>query len=670
MLLFKNRLANNLVVFLVLIIVIYTSFIQSTGDNVFLSFWPAAGFLIAVFYLHLKEVLPGLLLGTIIGYTLAYIFADYHLIIDNSDFVIFVISEFVFVTVFILIMHRFKFGLTFTAQNILNYIGSLIIATFAYASLLAIYKTLIMVDGNFLETYLELFIGHFFGGIFYGTLIFYSKTFDTLTSISRNNQIYASVYVLVFVITSFLIFRGVWIFNYEDFHFLFILLFTLSSFLFSYRMITITSLIYLFMSQHFYISTLPSDIASISGFKLNLFLVVILISVLLIRMVIIDSKVKQSDLSKTNDQLETLINSTFRMLKLGEHQDFKKAFDGEKYLSDLFEVATTIFRNYDRATCYVRGEEFVKFIAAKTYDIDFLNRFQFRIEEFEWAKDIPEHVVDSSKMVRVSLGNKYKNFIGENPELKESIKFTLFIDDAVVGGMSFDIVQGSDKRFTKQDYENMKSFQSIMNNSYQTRYLMSKNNTLRDDIVLSLIRTLELYDQYTGGHSEDVAYLSLEIAKRLGISEEEQYKIFWAGLVHDIGKVGIPSDILNKPGRLSLEEYEQVKYHPVFGYDILRKSPDLQEIALLVKHHHEWWNGAGYPDGIKEKEIPLGAQIIQVSDSVSSMATKRPYTVIKTSNEILSELKLYRGSQFSPDICDEMIKYIEEGLLDIYYSYK
>ena len=330
-------------------------------------------------------------------------------------------------------------------------------------------------------------------------------------------------------------------------------------------------------------------------------------------------------------------------------------------------MAKKIFKNYDAASCYVRGEEFVNFIDTENYNLELLNNYEFRIEDFQWSKEIPEHVVGSSKMQKQSLKHRYNKFLEQSSKLKETIKFTLFLEEDTVGGMSFDIFAKSGKRFTKIDYENIRSFQSIMNSFYKTRYLISKNNSLRDEIVLSLIRTLELYDQYTGGHSEEVASIGQMIAARMGLTNKEQYDVFWAGIVHDIGKVGIPSEILNKPDRLSLEEYETIKAHPGFGYEILKRFEDLQNIAKLVKHHHEWWNGSGYPDGLKAEEIPLGARIIQCADAVSSMATKRPYTEIKSSEQILKEIKLYKGSQFAPDVADAMIDFIEEGLLDKYY---
>ncbi len=175
---------------------------------------------------------------------------------------------------------------------------------------------------------------------------------------------------------------------------------------------------------------------------------------------------------------------------------------------------------------------------------------------------------------------------------------------------------------------------------------------------------MELYDQYTGGHSEDVASLGKLIAEKMKLSDNDIYDIYWAGIVHDIGKIGISSEIINKPSKLTLAEYKQVQQHPIFGFDILNRSSDLKTIAKLVKHHHEWYNGSGYPSGLKSNDIPLGSQILQVADSVSSMATSRSYQKDKSFDEIISELELYKGTQFNPAICEHMIELIKSGVVE------
>jgi putative nucleotidyltransferase with HDIG domain len=191
---------------------------------------------------------------------------------------------------------------------------------------------------------------------------------------------------------------------------------------------------------------------------------------------------------------------------------------------------------------------------------------------------------------------------------------------------------------------------------------------MKDELVMSLIYTLELYDDYTGGHSEEVAFLAREIGKRMGIREKDYNELFWAGIIHDIGKVGIPNEILNKESKLTYDEYEQIKKHPTMGYDILSRSSELKNIALMVKYHHEWYNGAGYPEGLSKEEIPLGSRVIAVCDAVSSMIKKRVYSKAKSIEEIRHELIMYKELQFDPKVVDKMVQYIDSGELAMFYK--
>lgn len=191
---------------------------------------------------------------------------------------------------------------------------------------------------------------------------------------------------------------------------------------------------------------------------------------------------------------------------------------------------------------------------------------------------------------------------------------------------------------------------------------------LKIELVVSLIKTLEYYNQYTSGHSNEVAEISLAIAQRMYLSQQDQYDIYWAGIVHDIGKVGIPISIINKPGRLTNEEFNQVKNHSIFGADILKASSELEHISILVRHHHEWWNGKGYPDGLKEDQIPLGSQILCIADSISVMLGERPYSVKKSLQEVMDELEKYSSIQFSPLPAKAAIDLINEGIIKKTYK--
>jgi putative nucleotidyltransferase with HDIG domain len=141
----------------------------------------------------------------------------------------------------------------------------------------------------------------------------------------------------------------------------------------------------------------------------------------------------------------------------------------------------------------------------------------------------------------------------------------------------------------------------------------------------ALVTTLDARDRYTAGHSAAVAIYSRDIAERMGLTPEEQQLAHLCGLVHDIGKVGLPPGLLEKPGALTLEERRQMETHPGIGERILRKVEDYSEIAKIVRHHHERVDGHGYPDGLRGDEIPLIARIIAVADAYDAMTSDRPY---------------------------------------------
>lgn len=141
----------------------------------------------------------------------------------------------------------------------------------------------------------------------------------------------------------------------------------------------------------------------------------------------------------------------------------------------------------------------------------------------------------------------------------------------------------------------------------------------------ALVATLDARDRYTAGHSAAVAIYSRDIAKRMGLSDAQQQLVHLCGLVHDIGKIGLPAGLLEKPGALTLEERRLMETHPEIGERILAKVDDYAEIAAVVRHHHERFDGNGYPDGLTREDIPLLARVIAVADAYNAMTSDRPY---------------------------------------------
>jgi putative nucleotidyltransferase with HDIG domain len=168
----------------------------------------------------------------------------------------------------------------------------------------------------------------------------------------------------------------------------------------------------------------------------------------------------------------------------------------------------------------------------------------------------------------------------------------------------------------------------------------------------ALVAALDARDQYTAGHSAAVAVYARDIAERMGLAESQQHLVHLCGLVHDIGKVGLPAGLLEKPGKLTLDERRRMEEHSAIGERILANVDDYAEIAHIVRHHHERMDGNGYPDRLPADEIPLLSRIIAVADAYNAMTSGRPYRDAMSSHVARFRLMQASGSQFDPEVVD------------------
>jgi putative nucleotidyltransferase with HDIG domain len=175
------------------------------------------------------------------------------------------------------------------------------------------------------------------------------------------------------------------------------------------------------------------------------------------------------------------------------------------------------------------------------------------------------------------------------------------------------------------------------------------------DAISGLAEALLERDRYTGEHSESVVNLVAQVARGLALDENEVQRIRAAALLHDIGKVAIPDDILNKPGALDDAEWEVMREHPVIGERILRAIPGLGSVARVVRHEHERYDGGGYPDGLAGDDIPIGARIILACDAYHAMVSDRPYRKAMPHAEAIRELAQGAGTQFDPAVTEILI---------------
>jgi diguanylate cyclase (GGDEF)-like protein len=207
-------------------------------------------------------------------------------------------------------------------------------------------------------------------------------------------------------------------------------------------------------------------------------------------------------------------------------------------------------------------------------------------------------------------------------------------------------------RFSQTQYvENTKSMVSqLRKQNFELENQSNEISSLNEDLLISLANVIDLRDTATRGHSEGVAHFAVLIGEELGLSPEHIERIRKSGLLHDIGKIGIPDAILFKPNALTGDEYEIVKQHPVRGAEILITNKSLRNLSPIIRHHHERYDGGGYPDGLAGHDIPLEARILNLADSLQAMCSNRPYRRALRLPEIISEITENAGTQFDPRV--------------------
>ena len=191
------------------------------------------------------------------------------------------------------------------------------------------------------------------------------------------------------------------------------------------------------------------------------------------------------------------------------------------------------------------------------------------------------------------------------------------------------------------------------------------NKKLKDEIVKILLKTIEIKDIETYEHSKGVAYYSKKIAEKYNLNSDQIEDIEYASLLHDIGKISIKEHILYKPTKLREDEFELVKKHPEIGYKILSTSEPLRNIANFVLLHHEWYNGMGYPYGLKGDNIPIEAQIISIADFIETFLQGRNYLERKETDDLINELRKIKNIKFKGELIDKGIEVLKEKEKDV-----
>lgn len=251
----------------------------------------------------------------------------------------------------------------------------------------------------------------------------------------------------------------------------------------------------------------------------------------------------------------------------------------------------------------------------------------------------------------------------QGEDIEPSLCVPLKVADKVVGVLN---VRGRPEAedFTDEDVDLATRLASISAAALENAELHDELQHLLMDSITALANSIDARDPYTRGHSERVTEYSVMLAERMGFAPDELERLRYAALLHDIGKIRIPDHILNKPGRLDDHEFEEMKRHPVYGVGIMLPVRAFRPLLPFMLHHHERFDGMGYPDRKLGDEIPLPARIICVADCFDAMTSDRPYRKGLPVSVAVEELTRNKGTQFDPTVVDRFLELVQEGKLD------
>ncbi|BEP30029.1 HD-GYP domain-containing protein [Helicovermis profundi] len=339
--------------------------------------------------------------------------------------------------------------------------------------------------------------------------------------------------------------------------------------------------------------------------------------------------------------------------------------DKRDFLKLVFDSAFELIPEAQKGSLYELNKDFYTPIFSRGYDIEVLNKLKFPkdklfidydscFEKTLLAKEVYIAKREDSKFdletinIFKQLGT-YKEFV--------SLYATIIVEGEYIGLISLE--NFDEKSFSKSSKVVLKFYSQLISNFYSQKIIQEREKKMYQNTIDALISAIEIKDKYTVGHARRVNKLSLSLAKEIGITGKQLNDIDISSILHDVGKIGIPTDILVKPEKLSKEEYEIVKQHPLNAKKILSNIEDFDRIAELTYMHHEHYDGNGYPNGLKGDQIPIEAQIIQIADAFDAMTSDRSYRKGFSNKDALKIVISEKGKQFNPKLVEILLKLIK-----------
>ncbi len=328
----------------------------------------------------------------------------------------------------------------------------------------------------------------------------------------------------------------------------------------------------------------------------------------------------------------------------------------EQFLNNIFKSAFDLIPEAEKGTYFeLQGEKYNP-ILSQGYDLNTIKNLEFSKSDIHVGfEGIKENEIDA-----------YESCVNKRDEEKMSIEtinilkklgtysnFKSLYAPIKVNGVNIGIIcldNFNNLGFNKDSKKLLKYYAQLISEFYSQRISQEKLRKTYYDVVTALVSAIEVKDSYTQGHGKRVQKYSRKIAEKMNLSDKKIHNISIAALLHDVGKIGISKEILNKPGRLTEKEYNLIKKHPMFSKKIVEKISGFSEVKDLIYAHHEYYDGSGYPLGLKGHELPIEAQIIQVADAYDAMTSDRSYRKAMSNEKAISIIRNESGKQFHPRV--------------------
>ncbi|MFP4078890.1 MAG: HD domain-containing phosphohydrolase [Candidatus Izemoplasmataceae bacterium] len=627
---------------------------------------PVIGVAFGLYLIHERKVLPSLVSGFLIGHIFMYLFIDQR----EVPFAILSGFSFAFILTVELLVGKMLFNRYISeafyrsirlSEGIAFYGIALLMGLIAASSASFIYYFIGVHTMSFQRVYLTIFASHFLSVATLAPLVYLSSPpFMSIRPVK--SVLKCTGFVLLFFIAIYYFLQGSSSFVFYRHNYILVTFYIIAAAMFSYFTMTIMTVGLLLISAFFYVN--PAW--SLTDFYVETYTLIVLahISVtlgLIIKWFLDNQSRVSKSLEFTNESLDTtlmyvqnLLNITKDIMRSSTKQE-ELSEKTHALIEDLFSDADAIFSYQNKKGVFENFQS---------------NRYQG--DGIPWLYDLHDenlfrhrnvHVIENiTEALKAAYGPKYVNLHKHESRLKARIYLTFRFsqkDWLMVGLDYFRPLRQIDHEAINR----MRQLTDLLNRLFAKHFTEKSTLRLKRDIILTLVRTLDLYDKYTKGHSETVANIAHGIGEAMGLSKEQLDDIYWAGILHDIGKLGVEHDVLNSNKRLNDEEYETVKHHVDMGYGVLRDFESLAGIARIMRDHHERVDGKGYPEGLQDEQITLGGKILAVSDAIATMASDRPYQAKKTKDAIIEELNGHKGTQFSSDVANTAIRLIRKNAL-------